>query len=62
MAMLILPPNWPNVGFFPEILVDWRKIEALEDMATKVRKLLLIAVAWMVRSNCCALVHECDEK
>jgi len=39
-----------------------RKIEALEDMATKVRKLFLIAVAWMVRSNCCALVHECDEK
>jgi len=31
-----------------------RKIEALEDMATKVRKLFLIAVAWMIQSNCCA--------
>jgi len=30
-----------------------RKIEALKDMATKVRELFLIAVMLMIKSNCC---------
>jgi hypothetical protein len=27
--MLILPPNWPNVAIFPEILVYWTQATAL---------------------------------
>ena len=49
MAMLILPPNWPNVGFFPEILVDWTQATALGRAHSSLRGRLKPSRIWPPR-------------
>ena len=72
--MFVLPPNRANVANFPEILgvmdagdgarsrsqLIERKIEALEDMATKVRKLIQMGAAFLPLATlfCLSLVDD----